>query len=156
MDIFASIFIVSVTAILLFLVGWIIFELTTVREYDPDSNPEETASMHVAGLIFVPYRTSTGIGPSIGGSGGVAVTTSTSPEEDIVILKSNGRGKKTTLKVNNIELFQNMDNDDKVKVYYHQTWRRIRLTQFKFSYQVEPCQVECEGEIYNILGCVED
>ena len=83
----------------------------------PDVSKRETVK--VVTLSYKGEETSTGIGPAIGGNGGVAITTSTSAEEYNVIVDCPTHGRRI---IESKRLFQTANPGDVVKVQYEEFW----------------------------------
>lgn len=129
----------------LVLVLMLLFFLLTTREFETDA-VRETKQMTVVSLSYTPSRTSTGVGPVIGGNGGVTVLTSTTSESNVVVL----RGDHETLRIDDRQLFDAVTPGEKVAVKYFDVWRRWVFTQKTFWHEVAPCMV---NDVV-ILGCV--
>lgn len=124
----------------------IFYSILVIKECD-ETKPVETKRMKVVSLSFTPSQTTTGFGPV--SSGGIAMTTSTSSERDIVILKANGE----TIKIDNEELFNAVEIGDSVDVTYCNSWSRIRLTSYHFTNKVSLAQAKLPNKkVINVFG----
>lgn len=78
-----------------------------------------TETLEVVQISYTASKTSTGIGPIVGGEGGIAVTTSTTPDEYDVILDCPVHGRVI---VASQRLFNRVKSGQLVELEYRDYW----------------------------------
>jgi hypothetical protein len=91
--------------------------LTTLLGCSPRVEYKETVT--VVAISYKGAETNTGIGPAIGGKGGIAVTVSSSPAQYNVILDCPKHGR---IIVDSRTLFNHVKPDQQVIVVYRDFW----------------------------------
>jgi hypothetical protein len=142
-DFITIIFYFLITAVISVFVYFII-----VTEEFSTTSVVSTKKYKVVALSYAASYTTTGVGPAIGGKGGIAVTTNYNPSQSIVVL----RNQEETLKFNDEELFNSVEQNDEITLVWCKSWSRIRLTDFKFSHGTSLCLAKTKKSELNIFG----